>query len=1211
MLRAIKSNTEGCIPPAQMYGALWESIDCNMLAGFERLDPQKTGLRADAFIDFVAAGLLRVPTFSTSTLQTAALSWRTPSGALALRTQLKDLLCFGEDLTWDFFVSHLADVLAGDEVKYMQRFRHKETLRFSLTSTGSDLCCKVFSKRSLEGRAKEVMRVERENAMAVVEKKQVDTVSCDARHTEPVSAVYYFPHLLVKHGCILAVSKSNVAIIRDARDYTELIRLPPTTLVPIAVAHTPCANFQLAVSYPDLSLRLYSVHEKRGCPGRVRYIFPTPSPLHCLLYSTKHARLISGSREGELSLWNIKDVSVPVGTHIKEISATDLMLAHETVEKRELQADYLRIALLIPTEPLSILTKILCSLSPLLGLTNGQNIYLIEARGRAALYLAALAQIKGMSLSAFADIVKSCVRQERLEVSDTNREGLMWSQAFHTDTITALALNHKRNVITSSKDSTICIIDLELKTKLYQLTGHPKGIVNMDITLEHMLLICAGYCTCPLVWDLKNPFDRPVQLVDGTKPHTGRIMSVACCGDLPQLVSIDTAGLIKVWDTRRLGQLRVAALQNIDTTLQLPISDRSSHTICGMIYIKLLNMVYIAGRNVCFYEAEKHTNAYTAADVSEGGITFASYCAYFDVFITISARKVSVWDTKTGIVSSVLTVGEDPEDSVTCACFFPDSPFGVLGTSLGKLSLIRTASGEDARSVDLHHGHVVVAAVGCKRKKVSYILTVDRSGLIVVSSKGLRPLYTHRLPGVKPTCATNCPTTGFVAIGTDTGAVFLVDPDTLQARGVVARFQVKGELCAVSGMSQYPCLVSSDSSGDMTMTLLKAQSTYCLAQWTLPTKVRATEEASAPAHFVKSIASSTVTTAFVCINDLVFAGDQAGCLTLWDTSGVFAEYGITPVATTNAFRRAALAEVDVAPSCQVFVSPVEVWTRSITDSEIISLTQVEESCKLLAACGDGRVFIVSALDGHPITALCQGRGSQTLRGSECYTTYAPYSRDEVRFGDAISRSNDQGDGSDDSDSGKHEDRGAEDTLHNVAGLFAMFPKKSNLPEHSLAPSASDEESSASSEATKIGIKKRLPPKARLRNQVHGPLVAEQSVQRAPPGGATPYTPVMHSPISFLEDRGEGGCVGGEDAGRVRSVPSRTPAMVSLRTDPDETRLGAARNKCETRPVHVVLEATQVGHLTANAVECSTRVPTRKEHKRVCIWWENTQYCENR
>ena len=76
----------------------------------------------------------------------------------------------------------------------------------------------------------------------------------------------------------------------------------------------------------------------------------------------------------------------------------------------------------------------------------------------------------------------------------------------------------------------------------------------MDYSEDYKLLVTSGYMPEAMLWIVNGTTRcKPFTLHDPDRPHLRGLVGVKVVENTPQVLSLDTGGLLKVWDIRRFG----------------------------------------------------------------------------------------------------------------------------------------------------------------------------------------------------------------------------------------------------------------------------------------------------------------------------------------------------------------------------------------------------------------------------------------------------------------------------------------------------------------------------------------------------------------------------------------------------------------------------------------------------------------------------------
>ena len=514
-----------------LHSALWECVGQSLIAKFNRIDPKNNGLSKTEFSSILSECIRgNVKNVYTDNEN--------------LENDIIELFPGENNFSLNRLMTYLADTLPTRAAMAVnQVFEHINTIRhdyrYSQNQKPNPFAeANQFSVRDLEARVKASSQ-----EGSKIKKKPVGL-------SESIRKIYTFPKWPTRVGMNLTCSAGNRYSLRVTSSLQEVARLPDSVSAVLSATHIS-GSTQIVVSHSDNCIKVYQLfdvkRDKFRDAVRTREILHTDSPQHSLLWSESHKKLFSGGSDGVITLWSDQHFISPFvsqpSTCDAEVRPCDMERAREKVDSRQVDSDYQSLATqMLPTSMKSLI-RVLVRVGPLLGLTRGQILWIASEKTAAPAFVAAIAEVRDLPYAIFSKIMSQASQSDPSNHTTMN---------LHNGMVTALLIDEKQRLLSASRDGDVLVSDIELRQVAHTLRGHKQGITCLDISRNSHLLVGAGYGTDPWVWDLHNPIDRPRVLRDSASPHLHRVVSVVCSTDLPQIISVDVQGLVKVWDTRML-----------------------------------------------------------------------------------------------------------------------------------------------------------------------------------------------------------------------------------------------------------------------------------------------------------------------------------------------------------------------------------------------------------------------------------------------------------------------------------------------------------------------------------------------------------------------------------------------------------------------------------------------------------------------------------
>ncbi|CAM9103616.1 unnamed protein product [Ectocarpus sp. 13 AM-2016] len=270
------------------------------------------------------------------------------------------------------------------------------------------------------------------------------------------------------------------------------------------------------------------------------------------------------------------------------------------------------------------------------------------------------------------------------------------------------------HLVTASLDGTIAVCGGAAKGGgrgdgvLQRLQAHERGIASMEFCLHHSRALSAGVFvnavdTTPdiLVWGL----DRDRGLLENDvqsrlRGHEGQVVGIAFTDDDLEVITGGADGVFLVWQMpslvvkQRFTRAKNSPLvqQSVSCFALVPRStDRPMLLVAGMLET--------AGLDI-FARMEERVHE---------ELIKAEFCPYLQRLVTVSARRVTIWDAKSGEALTTLTserlLGNNQAD-ITAFSSDHQGHKLVVGADTGEIRACFSHSGSVIRHLDPHNGPV-------------------------------------------------------------------------------------------------------------------------------------------------------------------------------------------------------------------------------------------------------------------------------------------------------------------------------------------------------------------------------------------------------------------------------------------------------------------------------------------------------------------------
>ncbi|CAM9206262.1 unnamed protein product [Scytosiphon promiscuus] len=295
------------------------------------------------------------------------------------------------------------------------------------------------------------------------------------------------------------------------------------------------------------------------------------------------------------------------------------------------------------------------------------------------------------------------------------------------------------HLVTASLDGTIAVCGGTSKAGGYgdgvlqRLQAHEKGVAHMAFCLQHSLALSAGVFvntveTTPdvLVWRLDR--DRGLLEHDAQtrlRGHEGQVVGIAFAEEELEVLTGGADGTFLVWQIPSL-----VLKQRFASSKNSPLVDQS--VSCFSLVPRAVDrpLLLVAGMYKTtgleiFARVEKRVHE---------ALIKAEFCPYLQRFVTVSARRATVWDGKSGEALTTLTserlLGSDQAD-ITAFSLDHQGHKLVVGADTGRIRSCFSHSGSVIRQLDPHNGAVNWLAFA-SRKTDKCVFSVGGDGALHV-----------------------------------------------------------------------------------------------------------------------------------------------------------------------------------------------------------------------------------------------------------------------------------------------------------------------------------------------------------------------------------------------------------------------------------------------------------------------------------------------
>lgn len=384
----------------------------------------------------------------------------------------------------------------------------------------------------------------------------------------------------------------------------------------------------------------------------------------------------------------------------------------------------------------------------------------------------------------------------------------------HLDPITdIISLDNMSSIASASMDGTISLWDAKTMRQRSVLHGHVKGVFKLAYHPEYHILFSAAFETNAFAW---NPYcAKNICKLEG---HYHPLAGIQTIPGTPQVVTVDTAGIAKVWDIRNFSCVQTIYAENY---LGYRIHSVSDFAALAPFH----RLAFSSKLQLHFYDSSAYVqeeNPYLTDSNTTVAVVYNSDAA---MFVTASGRDIKLWDEYSG---EFVRVYKDvcPAD-ITSMCLDSLKKKIIVGDAEGNIYLLNLLNGARIKSVQTGHQGPISFLFHHKGKCIPRATEREFSSastLMSASWDGFTKLYDEdeeeRLPLVKKlackmeiTCAAYSSNIHLMACGTNAGKVILWDAFTDSGEGAVTAHQ--GEITSLAFLDPYPVLAVGDSQGNL------------------------------------------------------------------------------------------------------------------------------------------------------------------------------------------------------------------------------------------------------------------------------------------------------------------------------------------------------------------------------------------------------------
>lgn len=251
---------------------------------------------------------------------------------------------------------------------------------------------------------------------------------------------------------------------------------------------------------------------------------------------------------------------------------------------------------------------------------------------------------------------------------------------------------HYNYFVSCSMDKKVQIYDLATLRHKATRTGHAAGVQCLAYD-NRSLLMAGGFDYKIIAWDLDAEIDRPIFQLWG---HSAPICKIVSMGGIDRTISLDTAGVLRLWDSSKANPNDKEARQidtlsfvddtfrNFDVFTNVSSNFGTAHSI----------IIAAQGRKQHLYRVEDMTPK-ESAPLACGGVLFTYNLL---MMITVHTHDVLMFSAESGdeqkkMDRGMLHLEDDLGNEVMAACLDDRQRKLILGEASGNISVYNILSG--------------------------------------------------------------------------------------------------------------------------------------------------------------------------------------------------------------------------------------------------------------------------------------------------------------------------------------------------------------------------------------------------------------------------------------------------------------------------------------------------------------------------------------
>jgi len=234
-------------------------------------------------------------------------------------------------------------------------------------------------------------------------------------------------------------------------------------------------------------------------------------------------------------------------------------------------------------------------------------------------------------------------------------------------------------------------IEMNNKGPIKVLVSHQKAVRAIAYSERNKLLVSCGFDFEVFVW---NPYcERYIIKLDG---HESPLIGVSCPANIPQFVTCDTKGMVKVWNINDLSEVQTFYVLNVNQVTCISTMSKHRRLVCGSRVFKVF----------------EYPKPFTPELSDDNPIITANYSPIRMEFYIAGERNIKIWNARLG--KPVREMKNIMESDITSIEFDNDHRKLVVGDHYGNIKVFDIVSGIEIYQLHAHDSEISFLGYGGK-----------------------------------------------------------------------------------------------------------------------------------------------------------------------------------------------------------------------------------------------------------------------------------------------------------------------------------------------------------------------------------------------------------------------------------------------------------------------------------------------------------------